>query len=436
MTIRNINGILLLYHHYLKANAPTIMEYVNAFPRHTRFPIWTLNTELGFPKELENLRFSAVIFHYALFGMWPYKFNRKFENYIARDQSSFKVAIFQDEYHYCQPRFKFVNTSGIDLIYSCYDPKYYDQIYYKYTQVPKVVPALTGYVSEEMIDLGQRLTVPFEQRSIDISYRGRDLPFHMGRGSQEKTEIARGFLARSQNLDLKLDIQIGEDNRIYGENWYRFLANSKAVLGVESGVSLSDFEDVIRLPVEEAVRKNPNLTFEEVYEKYLKPLDEKIPVRTISPRHFEAAALRVCQVLFEGEYAGVLQPMRHYIPLKKDFSNFDQVITLLKDQDFCHQMVETAYKELIASGRYSFKQFIKEFDDRLLESGARLEPAQPGQPDEVTTLFKADLPLRKRQWALHQAIHRIYQPLGKLPGYRHIKPYLKKVLPWRLNPWN
>ena len=50
-----------------------------------------------------------------------------------------------------------------------------------------------------------------------------------------------------------------------------------------------------------------------------------IDLRTISPRHFEAAAFRVCQVLFEGRYAGVMEPMRHYIPLRKDFSNFDEV---------------------------------------------------------------------------------------------------------------
>jgi len=435
MSIRNVNGILLLYHHYLKANAPTIMEYVNAFPRHSRFPLWAVNTELGFPAGLKNLRFSTVIFHYSLFGMWPYKLNNKFYDYIARDQASYKVAIFQDEYHYCKPRFAFINDYKIDLIYSCYDPKYYDEFYYKYTQVPKVVMALTGYVSDEMVELGKRLTVPFDERGIDVSYRGRDLPFHMGRESREKTEIARGFLARSQGLGLKLDIQVGEDNRIYGENWYRFLADSKAVLGVESGVSLSDFEDVVRPQVEQAVLKNPKITFEEVYEKYLKPLDGKIPVRTISPRHFEAAALRVCQVLFEGEYAGVLQPMRHYIPLRKDFSNFDQVIALLKDQDFCRQMVDTAYEELIASGKYSFKQFIQEFDDRLVASGARLEPALPGQPDEITPILETDLPFRMILLFIRKSIYRMYQPLRKTPGYSYIKPYLKRILPWRLYPW-
>ena len=59
--------------------------------------------------------------------------------------------------------------------------------------------------------------------------------------------------------------------------------------------------------------------------------DWKIPYRTISPRNFEAAAFRVCQILYEGHYSGVMEPMRHYIPLRKDFSNFDEVVERFRD---------------------------------------------------------------------------------------------------------
>ena len=61
--------------------------------------------------------------------------------------------------------------------------------------------------------------------------------------------------------------------------------------------------------------------------------DDNFSYRTISPRHFEAAAFRICQVMFEGEYSDVLRPMVHYVPLKKDFSNFDQVVELITDHD-------------------------------------------------------------------------------------------------------
>ena len=79
--------------------------------------------------------------------------------------------------------------------------------------------------------------------------------------------------------------------------------------------------------------------------------EEEIPYRTISPRHLEAAAFRVCQILFEGRYAGLLEPMVHYIPLRKDFSNLDEVLDRFRDADLRAQIAENAYRDLIASRR-------------------------------------------------------------------------------------
>ena len=40
----------------------------------------------------------------------------------------------------------------------------------------------------------------------------------------------------------------------------------------------------------------------------------------ISPRHLEAVVTKTAQVLVEGSYSGVLEPERHYIPVRRDFS--------------------------------------------------------------------------------------------------------------------
>ena len=57
-----------------------------------------------------------------------------------------------------------------------------------------------------------------------------------------------------------------------------------------------------------------------MYERLLAQYDGKgVYYLTMSPRVFEAAAVRSCQILFEGRYSGILEPMVHYIPLKKDF---------------------------------------------------------------------------------------------------------------------
>jgi len=430
MAGKEVNGVLLLYHRYRASTAPTIMEYVDAFSRHSRYPVYPVNTDYGFPSGLSNLHFSAIVLHYSLFGLVPYHLNSSFMDYLKEEKHSYKAAIFQDEYHYCQPRFAFIDEAGIDCVYSCYDPQYYDQLYYKFTRVPRVIPALTGYVSDEMIEMGKRFTRPFSQRGVDVSYRGRELPFYNGRGGREKVEIAQEFLARARGLGLKLDIEIGEDSRIYGDDWYRFLADSKAVLGVESGVSLTDIDDTVRERVTQALERNPALTFDEIYQQYLRPYDGKIPVRTISPRHFEAATLRVCQVLFEGEYSGVLKPVRHYIPLRKDFSNFDEVIRLLRDETFCQQMVENAFQDLIASGRYSFSRFIAEFDEMLATSGVDIQPDEAGADGAVTALLEADLSKRRAVWYARNSAIKLLRPLRRIPWYRRIKPLLQKAFPW------
>ncbi len=80
-------------------------------------------------------------------------------------------------------------------------------------------------------------------------------------------------------------------------------------------------------------------------------------------------------MLFEGEYSGVLRPMVHYIPLKKDFSNFDQVVGLIGDPGVRAEIVENAHRDLIRSGRYSYEQFVAGVDDDLATAG--FTPASP-----------------------------------------------------------
>lgn len=389
-----VNGILLLYHHPLRQSASTIMEHVNAFEQYSHFKVWKVNVELGFPQGLRELPFPALVLHYSLFGIWPYMLNEKFLKYIEQSQAH-KIAFFQDEYRFCQARFAFINRYKIDCIYTLLEPAYFHEVYQKYTIVKKLVYTLPGYVSDDLIALVQMMAEPDKDRIIDIGYRGRRLSFYMGKGGQEKHEIAIGFLQRANGLDLKIDIESDERQRIYGKGWYEFLANCRAVLGVEAGVSIFDLEDGVRVECGRLISENPIISFGEISKKVLQPWEGNIPYRTISPRHFEAAAFRVCQILFEGHYSGVMQPMVHYIPLKKDFSNFEEVIRMFKDQKLRSKLTENAYRDLIASGKYSYRKFIQEiFDKWLLDCGFAPETAA-GEAEKVTALLEKDAKRRK-----------------------------------------
>ena len=394
-----ISGILVLYHHPLTADAATVMENVQAFERHSRFKVWTVNTALGFPESLRAMRFDTLVLHYSLFANWPYLFDDEFLNYVAKSNSSYKVAFFQDEYHHCQARFSFLNANKVDCVYTLVEPEYFKDVYQKYTSVPKLINYIPGYVTDGLIEIGHEMFVPENKRVLDIGYRGRRLPFYTGRGAQEKSSIGIAFNERARDSGLKLDIEIDEDQRIYGKKWYQFVANCRAVLGVEAGVSIFDVEDVVRTEVDRLLTEQPNLSFEEVSAKLLYQWEDNIYYRTISPRHFEAGAFRVCQILFEGKYSGIMQPLVHFIPLKKDFSNFDDCLRMAQDKELRRELTENASRDLIASGKYNYRTFIKGFDEQLCAVGLKPE-VNAEDRDRVSSRLDRDriyLELRARK---------------------------------------
>jgi hypothetical protein len=409
------------------------MDHVNAFERHSHFRVWAVNTELGFPKFLDELRFRIIVLHYSIFGPFvgarPFLLPKEFSDYLEQSPSSYKVAFFQDEHHYCRPRFDFLNHHRVDCVFTLLEPDYFKDVYQKYTSVPKLVYHIPGYVSESLIEIAERKIRPDQKRTIDIGYRARPLPFYMGKGAQEKTDIASEFSERAKDLGLRLNIESDEKSRIYGEAWHDFIAKCRAFLGVEAGVSIFDVEDVVRPEAERILAADPSITFEQLSSELLGPWEDRIYYRTISPRHFEAAAFRVCQILFEGRYSGAMQPGVHYIPLKKDFSNFDDCIRMFQDKGLRDELTDNAYRDLIASGQYSYRNFIAGFDEVLREAGFRGDvPTE--EAARITARLKRDrltLELRFRKNALRyhtdfpgrRALARLGRPL--LKGLRKLR---------------
>jgi hypothetical protein len=416
-----VNGILLLHYHWLAPNAATISEHVQAFGRHSRFTVWTVNTALGFPSGLNELDFQVIVLHYSMFGWLPFYLSERFLRYLESSRSGYKIAFFQDECRYWPQRVDLIERCGVRCVYTLVEPTQFDATYGRYTSAPRLIYTLPGYVSDDLVQLAHRLGKPSAERTIDVGYRGRQLPPIYGRGSQEKHWIGVRFRELAAGVGLRLDIESEEEKRLYGDSYYEFLANCRAVLGVEAGVSIFDIDDQVWRAYARLRKGRPRLTFEEAQAELLWRFEDNIYYRTISPRHFEAAALRVCQILFEGKYSGIMEPMVHYIPLRKDFSNFDEVIRRFRDAGLREQLTESAYRDLIASGRYSYQHFIEGFDQELLAAG--MSPGIPaGQVEEVTRLLdrgRAYRQFRTRITSLR------YRPF---PGRKYVRMVAKPVL--------
>jgi len=423
-----IKGILLIYHHPLEADAATVMENVRSF-QYSRFKVWSVNTAFGFPESLKEVQFQSLVLHYSLFGNRPYQLPDSFLDYLDHSQLSYKIAFFQDEHHHCRERFAFLNRHAIDCVYTLVEQPYFRDVYLKYTSVKNLINYIPGYVADDLIAVAARLSVPEARRTVDVGYRARPLSFYSGKGAQEKTRIAIEFRERARDSGLKLDIETDEAQRIYGRKWYKFVANCRAVLGVEAGVSIFDVDDSVQARTDEILKQQPGTSFDELSEKLLHQFEDNVYYRTISPRHFEAAAFRVTQILFEGRYSGLMQPMVHYIPLQKDFSNFDDCLRMFHDEALRRELTDNAYRDLIVSGKFSYQSFMQTFDERLIEAGLQPDVSATEAADFSRRLAsdqrKLELRARKNRLMYH----------SDFPGRRELSliggPLLRKLRRWR-----
>jgi hypothetical protein len=127
---------------------------------------------------------------------------------------------------------------------------------------------------------------------------------------------------------------------------------------------LVDPDGSIEQKLNDFMKANPNVSDNQILE-FLDPYEGILCYRAIAPRHFEAAACKTVQILFEGYYQGIFLANRHFIPLKRDFSNVNEVFDRLQDEQYCTNMTECAFEEIVLNPKYSFENFIEKFDEEL-----------------------------------------------------------------------
>jgi hypothetical protein len=249
---------------------------------------------------------------------------------------------------------------GVDVVFSSLAPETAAKVYIqRELRGITIVSSLPGYVPDRLI--GRRVA-PISERPIDLIYRGRELAPHLGRLAQEKRQLRNLGGRLAQLFGLRADLDATEGGRIYGAAWDDFLASAKAMLAVEGGVSIFDFDGSIEETVSRYLAENQDAGFVEIHSRLLRNVDGRIVHRTITPRCFEAIAMKTALILQPGEYRGVLQPWRHYIPLEPAGANLEEVGYLLRDDQYLQKMVDRTYSEIVASGAYSFERYVSAID--------------------------------------------------------------------------
>jgi hypothetical protein len=117
------------------------------------------------------------------------------------------------------------------------------------------------------------------------------------------------------------------------------------------------------------VAAHPGADFNEIEANCFPQQDGGLELFAISPRHLEACASRTCQILVEGSYNGVLRPGEHYIELRRDLANLDDVIDLVERDELRESITNDAWRDVVASGRYSYRGFVEEVQRVAISPG-------------------------------------------------------------------
>ena len=143
------------------------------------------------------------------------------------------------------------------------------------------------------------------------------------------------------------------------KNWITFLKNSKFVFGTQSGVSLLDEDGKIKKAVINFKNNKPNSTFSEIEEFCFPDLDFNVHYFMLSPRNFESMLCKTLQILVEGDYNNVLKPNEHYLELKKDFSNLEEIYKMTQNIDFCQNLVDNAKESILNNEKLYYDYYVK-----------------------------------------------------------------------------
>ena len=353
-----MTSIAILYKK--SANASTTQEHISSFGLYSQNQIHYIDVD-NHNINLEQLNsFDVIVIHYTANPLVQ-TFLPSHIRFMLRMTTSKKILFLQDEYRQVNNIIELINLMKIDVLYSCIPQKSFDAVYPK-EKLPNLTikHTLTGYVPQSLKDI--KTWPSYHERTFDTVYRARKLPFWLGSMCHEKWKIAEEFDKVSKPYDLITNISPLEKDRIYGEKWTQLLLSSKSALGVESNGNVVDFTGEIEIKSEAYQEKNPEASYEEVEKKYFDGLNGKIKMNIISPRIFEYAACKTLMILYEGEYSGIIKPWQHYLPLKKDHSNIDEIICIIKDELRWKKITESAYEDIALNPKYSYQQFIESFD--------------------------------------------------------------------------
>ncbi len=349
----------------------TLVEHLFSFKKYSSCSLDYLNVKREIPFWVNKKCYDFIILHYSFLADERFVHNInpwKLKSKRVKEFDSIKIAIPQDEHQFSDRLFDLFSSAKIDIIYTLYNrDDDIKKVYLKSkTYNPIIKKVLTGYIDDNAIKFFKN-SPNLNKRKIDFAYRARSLMENHGRHASYKVLILKKLKKYLDQKAFNNDIEYGDDDissllksTKLGKDWFKFLISSKFILGSESGASLLDVDGSIQKKVFEFKFKNPKASFNEIEKNCFKNIDFNVSYFMMGPKNFEAILSKTLQILIEGEYNNILKPSKHYIELKKDFSNIDEIIKITNDLNFCQKFVDDAKEDILKNKRLYYKNFVED----------------------------------------------------------------------------
>lgn len=368
---RRTRRILLLYWAAESKPRLAVLQHLRAL-RHLgpADEIIGVNAPDGAPRSLRTLRPDVVVLHTTFLGL---RWTRGFEKRRERSEwlgglDAVKVALPQDDYDHAGVLDDWLDDLGVDVVFTPLQP-YAPVLYPRMSLRAEIRPALTGYVDDEAVAARQAPPIRLDRRPLHVAYRATRLPYWFGAHGQLKHRVGEAARAVAERQKLASDISTRPEDAIRGEEWLTFLASARTVVGCESGSSVLDSRGEMRAAIHQILVADPDASFEQVSARMPERWDSR-RFFTISPRHLEAAATGTAQILVEGEYDGILEPGRHYLPVRRDLSDLEDALERSRDARRLQRLADAAFRDICLSGRYGYRGFAAEIDRVVTRHGA------------------------------------------------------------------
>ena len=275
------------------------------------------------------------------------------------ESARIRIAMPQDDYSCCDILDQFICDWGVTHVYSPIT-KDLNLLYPRATAKSlRFGEALTGYVDEAEFERISRLVRPFEQREIDVGQRVRLLSPHLGEQATTKGVWAIRFAKLAQESGFRCDVTSRTDDTLLGDDWYRFLGNTKFTIGAKGGASLADPTGRLADQVRRMRVRRPQIQDDEIRRRLKTYRGKEGDFSAISPRMFEAAAMGTCQILRRDDYFDGFEPWKHYVPIDEISQIDDRVLAVMRDKDRAEQIIRSSQDFLIGSKNYTYRSFFE-----------------------------------------------------------------------------